>query len=796
MYSTSTYFQCAQVGCHRSFNHMRSFRRHLLGHAVEFDTGTEESCSVELPDRSADTQCNVLSEVECTETSVEEWDELEEDNIKDRVALFLARLKSKSSQTFSGLRDVVEHTSSLIRDIVGSLKRKTVSFLREINHSETPQGQELVQQFALAAEPFRGFESEYRQMKYFTQSGYFIQPEAVPLPGFSYTQETNRETGTVKQVAVRDTFQYVPLKPMLKLILESPGTMEKILEWQKVETTGLDDFRDGTLFGTNPLFSKEFSIPLVLYCDDCEMVNPLGSKTAVHKLGFIYFTIKCLPPEYLSSLKSIFLLAVYKTDDVKTYGMNAVLEPLVNEIRDMELNGIQIETTHFKGTVKAGVAQVCGDNLGLNGILGYTESFAANSVCRWCRVHREVLRVQTVEDPSSMRDKVNYHSDSLLNNPAETGIKRECSLNKLQFYHVTDNVAPDVMHDILEGVGGYEMKLVLNSLIEQKLLTLEQLNYRLTSFDYGFCDGHNKPSAIKPQDLKNPDGALRQTATQTWCLLRLLPLMIGDLVPEGNQHWELFLSLLSCMELMFSPELTEGAVIFLGYLIQEHHSLYLELYPDRHLKPKHHFMLHYPGAIRKLGPVVHFWSMRFEAKHGFFKRVSHVNCNFRNICKTQAYRHQMMMCYTLLSGQMFSHDFEVGSGCTTLLGTIEDFEKVKSGFEGSAVFTEVYLPSWIKYKGTSYRPGMALLLSHSADGEPQFGTIKSIVVMNSKVKIIVKNWETTGFERHFCAFTVSPTSAIEAVDIDSIGDYHPLHVVRSYKENDHDHYISLRYRLF
>lgn len=89
---------------------MRSFRRHLLGHAIEFDSGAEEeSCSVELPDKSSDPQCNVLCEVECSESSVEEWDELEDDNIRDRVALFLARLKSKSSQTFSGIRDVVEH---------------------------------------------------------------------------------------------------------------------------------------------------------------------------------------------------------------------------------------------------------------------------------------------------------------------------------------------------------------------------------------------------------------------------------------------------------------------------------------------------------------------------------------------------------------------------------------------------------------------------------------------------------------------------------------------------------------
>lgn len=62
-------------------------------------------------------------------------------------------------------------------------------------------------------------------------------------------------------------------------------------------------------------------------------------------------------------------------------------------------------------------------------------------------------------------------------------------LNELHSFHVVDNVAPDIMHDILEGVGGYELKLVLSSLVADKHLALDQVNSRLTSFDYGFSMG-------------------------------------------------------------------------------------------------------------------------------------------------------------------------------------------------------------------------------------------------------------------------------------------------------------------
>lgn len=56
----------------------------------------------------------------------EDWDKLEPEGINNRVALFLAHLKSKSSTTYSNLNFVVQHTSSLISDIFSRLQSKTV----------------------------------------------------------------------------------------------------------------------------------------------------------------------------------------------------------------------------------------------------------------------------------------------------------------------------------------------------------------------------------------------------------------------------------------------------------------------------------------------------------------------------------------------------------------------------------------------------------------------------------------------------------------------------------------------
>ena len=104
--------------------------------------------------------------------------------------------------------------------------------------------------------------------------------------------------------------------------------------------------------------------------------------------------------------------------------------------------------------------------------------------------------------------------------------------------------------------------------------------------------------------------------------------------------------LLEILELLLSPLLTRGHLSYLAELIAEHHTVFRELYPDSRLKYKHHRMVHYPSVMLRNGPLSHMWVMRYEAKHGYFKRLAHVVCNYRNVCKTLAHRNQMRQAVT------------------------------------------------------------------------------------------------------------------------------------------------------
>ena len=57
-------------------------------------------------------------------------------------------------------------------------------------------------------------------------------------------------------------------------------------------------------------------------------------------------------------------------------------------------------------------------------------------------------------------------------------------LNTSRFFHITEGLVPDVMHDILEGLLPYEAKELIKHLISEKVISLSELNKAIESFPY------------------------------------------------------------------------------------------------------------------------------------------------------------------------------------------------------------------------------------------------------------------------------------------------------------------------
>ena len=84
-----------------------------------------------------------------------------------------------------------------------------------------------------------------------------------------------------------------------------------------------------------------------------------------------------------------------------------------------------------------------------------------------------------------------------------------------------------------------------------------------------------------------------------WCLSRLLPIIIHDLVPEDDPNWEIFTDLMKIVDILMSPVIASKTTYYLKVLIKEYLEEFRNLYPDTRLIPKQHFMIHYPNQMRR-----------------------------------------------------------------------------------------------------------------------------------------------------------------------------------------------------
>lgn len=109
--------------------------------------------------------------------------------------------------------------------------------------------------------------------------------------------------------------------------------------------------------------------------------------------------------------------------------------------------------------------------------------------------------------------------------------------------------------------------------------------------------------------------------------------------------WEMLMVLKDVLELDLSLRFTNESLCYLESKQSQHRELLLTAIPDCRLRPKHHYIEHYPHLTKVFGPLIDMWTMRFEGKHKFFKKFIHETQSFKNVPLTLAMRHQKMMAY-------------------------------------------------------------------------------------------------------------------------------------------------------
>ena len=104
--------------------------------------------------------------------------------------------------------------------------------------------------------------------------------------------------------------------------------------------------------------------------------------------------------------------------------------------------------------------------------------------------------MRTPETYNTHIDYVEQHSEFA----SVYGIKARSPLNGSTYFHVVSGLAPDIMHDLMEGVLPKFTQLVLKTFIEEGL-SFDILNERIVSFVYGKADIKNKPTPLVKSNI-------------------------------------------------------------------------------------------------------------------------------------------------------------------------------------------------------------------------------------------------------------------------------------------------------
>lgn len=224
---------------------------------------------------------------------------------------------------------------------------------------------------------------------------------------------------------------------------------------------------------------------------------------------------------------------------------------------------------------------------------------------------------------------------------------------------------------------------------------------------------------------------------------------------------------------------TESSSIILEKKIKEHHKQYKLLFGN--LKPKHHFLVHYIRAMRKLGPLRHVTTIRPEVVHKIFKTIASSITSRVNPGISLALKNQLSFAYRLLKNEPMDHsrDYKIKDKIT--LDSLENYQHFEN-FDLLKHDVEIDLLSSINYDGTLYKSGRAVCINAIDMELPIFGKIDFIIKSDDNVWFIINQFKTEELSLHYQSYIVKKENIWKFI---KKSDLH-CHMLFQYYERESD----------
>lgn len=224
--------------------------------------------------------------------------------LHEQALILVAKLYNNSSLSQTQIQSFIEDytnflSSSFFSIIISEISESYITDKNKID---------ILKMLDALLNPFQNLMSYHKRLKSLTESHCLIQPIQYII-GQRMVSSYNCNKITYKCCEV--TGQFIPLREIFKKILIIPNFLNTVLK----HMSNLEEYSEFSNLIQSDLWILTVScfkrtdivLPLLVYFDDFKKCNPLGSHSGEYKLGAVYVSIGCLPPQYMSSLKNIFL---------------------------------------------------------------------------------------------------------------------------------------------------------------------------------------------------------------------------------------------------------------------------------------------------------------------------------------------------------------------------------------------------------------------------------------------------------------------------------------------------------
>nr|XP_054930443.1 uncharacterized protein LOC126537830 isoform X1 [Dermacentor andersoni] len=760
--------------CKKAYNKKASFSSHLSRYHGKYlcsvsDVEVQEprpvSATVTTPPHDAEqTGSNSSEEEELPSTLALHQGSMQE-SCKNHVSTAFAHLYLRLLSERHVPSSTVQIISEAIYDIQNANASAMASCLKEKLREKAVNSDDIDKLIdetfesdyvlALHRAPDGVFRTEHSRSSFFKKEFLYVSPVEILLG----KNKKNKNA----------TFHYVPILSTLEAMLENEDVIspcDRILP----ETPGvLKDFTDGNMFQSIPLYKEHpEALKLILFQDAFEVVNPIGSAKKKHKLLAVYLILGNLYPWKRYAAHSLKLCLLCNENDLAYFGQAKVFMPLLDDLKKLEAGHfVTSRGMRLFGTVTA----ILGDNLGSHGIGGFVENFSsASHICRFCIAERaDLFSPNALSGISEIRTPANYNSALLAlqanGSSIEKGVKFNSLFNQLKYFHVcAPGLPPCLAHDLFEGVVSFDISLYIKHFVTVlKWISLEDLNQRITCFHFKHDDLADRPCEVHFKK------ALGGHAVQNWNMLRFLPLfLLGSIQSTENDIWQQVLLLSEIVLLVTAHSITLPMVMRLQDLIEDYMTGRAHLFPYVAMKPKHHYLIHYPFLITQFGPLIKMWTMRCESKHSYFRKCAR-NCqNFRNLTHTLSERHQLYQAYKNTGAGI--HGLVNSSSFSSELCTPEIQKEVRDVIieEGN-----IFSASQATIRGMLYKQDM-LVVMRRTDGAPVFGEIRLILASNGDHFFLLRTVHARYEPAMLFYSIISSDGPFKCMKLESLLDWTPL----------------------